>query len=1233
MSREQWSLQDLIQSRQRSGFVGRRAQVSQFVENLALEVDDERRRFLFNIHGDAGVGKTYLTLHLRQAAAERGAAAAYLDDRIEDLFSAMSMLARGLSPGGDWMEEFRKRADAYLQRRHELASDPHAPDGVADFLTRTTVIIGLQAARDLPFAGSLLAPVDASAVADQANRARAYLASKFRDHADARLLLSPAEELTPLFVSGLRRIAAKVGPVVLFIDTYERTGLLLDQWLRDMYAGRYGKLPGTLVTVISGQAPLDPNNWSEYLPVIADVPLDPFSDTEARQFLASKGITEKHAVELILKLSGRLPLWLATLASGRPGTAADIGDPVDDLVERFLKWENNPARRAIAVAAALPRNLNQDTLTPLAPDGQAPVLFAWLRSLPFVAQQGGIWRYHEVARAAMLRLQRTQAPSDWRSRHAALAGAHANWAAAAAGSVNEAWANPGWIDHTREETYHLLCADPVNNLPQALASAVKATVHGAIRARQWAELIGDAGSDTDQSTLREWGQLLSDSIHDDDVTEYLSVLISKAQLDEAGLLLALRERSNGHRLAGRFAEALDDFNRIIDVDPQLSAFSLPGLEASDHIDADFEIMVIFGLVNKLYDLTGSSLPDSSETIAQWQHMADDCIARARAVGQPLTLALALHAGVQVKLAADDYEVAVELLEEEYRQVAGVDGKLAADQAIMALTLLAKLQLGTLRNFKAASEAATKAIELIERDRYQVSAPSRQAALLSPHADLFTASVFSAWKNATDETAPDLAGYDLMLQQMELTKARASVRELYPASAPDTIGYDKRLSALNNAIHAQDILVGPTQPAEARERRHGQVRRDQRPLRQQRLQLWDLRTAARREPPPVMLAGLQAALGADEVVIYYYWLNSLVLLVVTMTAAAITAERKVLGPDQRSLLERLAEVLSSRKGPDRSLETTFIEQLAPVLMPVEGRPLLEGKQRLILSPHQLLRWYPFAAMPYQERPLVQSFAIRYAPNLTSLLVPRLHVGAPAMAALTVSHSCERPELGALRDAGAEAADIAAIYSAAAIPTDLMAGPTRADVLASIHNGRLSRAWCLHLATHGYSLMDDISRDAPLESVLELADNSVDGYEIAAADLGCEVVVLPACYSGQRDINARGVPEQPGDELFGLTAAFLGARCRSVLAPAWPTDYKFTSRIITAFHRNIAMGSPADIALAQAQRAILDTASEKQPPACHWASLTLIAIGRPISIPGAPVRQTASEVKPDARKEHA
>src|ERR1017187_10510921 len=239
MAGEKRSLQDLIRGRQQSGFVGRQGQVIQYQENLALPVDDERRRFLFNVHGDAGVGKTYLTKQLRRIAADGGAMTAYTDESVDDATSAMIAMSEEFRRCGVRLRDFEKRAASYRQRIHELESDPNAPDGVAAFLTRTAVTIGLHAVRDVPVAGSLLASVDDAAVADQANRARTYLAGKFRDHADVRLLLSPGEELTPVFVAGLNHLAAD-RPIALFFDTYERTAQLLDRWLRDLYAGRYG---------------------------------------------------------------------------------------------------------------------------------------------------------------------------------------------------------------------------------------------------------------------------------------------------------------------------------------------------------------------------------------------------------------------------------------------------------------------------------------------------------------------------------------------------------------------------------------------------------------------------------------------------------------------------------------------------------------------------------------------------------------------------------------------------------------------------------------------------------------------------------------------------------------------------------------------------------------------------------------------------------------------------------
>jgi tetratricopeptide (TPR) repeat protein len=284
--------------------------------------------------------------------------------------------------------------------------------------------------------------------------------------------------------------------------------------------------------------------------------------------LASKDITGETTIQVILTLSGRLPLWLATLADARSQGSADLGDPTGNAVERFLKWEDDPARRTVAIAAALPRKLNQDVLTIITPVDKVRELFSWLRGLPFVSQRGESWAYHDVVRAAMLRLRRAESPSEWRSEHDALAHANADWASEATeGTTNSTWATPDWIDYTREETYHLLCADPHGNLPKALTSAVKAAGHSTIRARQWAALIADAGRDTNNDQLREWGKRLSEGIHDGDLALYLTCLIDDAQLDKSALIAALAQRADAYRIMGRYDDALADLNRAIQLRP------------------------------------------------------------------------------------------------------------------------------------------------------------------------------------------------------------------------------------------------------------------------------------------------------------------------------------------------------------------------------------------------------------------------------------------------------------------------------------------------------------------------------------------------------------------------------------------------------------------------------------------------------------------------------------------
>ncbi len=143
--------------------------------------------------------------------------------------------------------------------------------------------------------------------------------------------------LTPLFLQDISKLAEKSG-VALFFDTYECTEDFLDNWLREILEGRYGEVPLNILVIIAGRQELDKNHWAPYEGLMIRFPLEPFTEEEAQQYLARKGITNSRVIEVILGLSGRLPLLVATLAAESPNDPSQVGDPSGTAVERFLKW-------------------------------------------------------------------------------------------------------------------------------------------------------------------------------------------------------------------------------------------------------------------------------------------------------------------------------------------------------------------------------------------------------------------------------------------------------------------------------------------------------------------------------------------------------------------------------------------------------------------------------------------------------------------------------------------------------------------------------------------------------------------------------------------------------------------------------------------------------------------------------------------------------------------------------
>jgi tetratricopeptide (TPR) repeat protein len=571
-------MQELIRQRSRAGFVGRSAERAAFRANFGTDPHDERHRFRFHVHGNAGVGKSFLLREWEHIAREQGALTAYVDDSAGSVPEMMAEISRQFAAQGRRLKELDRLLAAHRERRHEaeLAAmavldtqpDENGPSAGGRIVARA----GVAAAGMVPVVGPLAGMLDAEQLAHTADRLRASLITRFRNHEDLRLVLAPEQVLTPVL---LRELSDTAEPwIALFLDTYERTGPYLDPWLHEtMTTDRHGGMPATTVVATAGRTPLDAARWGGLADFVTDLPLAPFTETEARGLLAVKGVTAEPVVEEVLRLTGGLPVLVSTLAESRPTGPDDVGDPSATAVDRFLKWEENPARRAVALACALPRWLDGDVFRAVAqcPEDELEHVWAWLRGMPFVTDRDGErLRYHDVVRAPMLRAERRRSPRGWAQRQRGLAGLFRSWReeTGADRATGELWADRTWRELRLEETYHLLCAGERDALPQALRDVVQACEAGAAVAGRWARALLDAGVDADAEAASRWGTELTAALDTEGVTAALGLLLRRAGLDTRTQARARIVRGDALRGDGAYAQALTEYDRAVALDPE-----------------------------------------------------------------------------------------------------------------------------------------------------------------------------------------------------------------------------------------------------------------------------------------------------------------------------------------------------------------------------------------------------------------------------------------------------------------------------------------------------------------------------------------------------------------------------------------------------------------------------------------------------------------------------------------
>ena len=155
---------------------------------------------------------------------------------------------------------------------------------------------------------------------------------------------------------------------------------------------------------------------------------------------------------------------------------------------------------------------------------------------------------------------------------------------------------------------------------------------------------------------------------------------------------------------------------------------------------------------------------------------------------------------------------------------------------------------------------------------------------------------------------------------------------------------------------------------------------------------------------------------------------------------------------------------------------------------------------------------------------------------------------------------------LKFAELEAGEIKKLYPSSSVLLGKEATKLKAKDLSSQHD-------ILHFAAHA-----ELNPDDPLSSAILLAkrdgdEGRLEVREIFEMDLKASLVVLSGCETGLGKLSS-------GDELVGLTRAFIYAGTPSVVASLWKVDDASTAHLMSSFYKSLKTTSKAE-ALRQAQ----------------------------------------------------
>jgi CHAT domain-containing protein len=296
-------------------------------------------------------------------------------------------------------------------------------------------------------------------------------------------------------------------------------------------------------------------------------------------------------------------------------------------------------------------------------------------------------------------------------------------------------------------------------------------------------------------------------------------------------------------------------------------------------------------------------------------------------------------------------------------------------------------------------------------------------------------------------------------------------------------------------------------------------------------------------------------------------------------------QRVAAGDLAAKVRRLRVTIQEDEDENRSRE--YAKELHDILLgPV--RSLAAGKSLLIV-PHGVLHYLPFAALYDGNDYLMQNTLIRFLPSASTIRFLRTPSGTQKDPVLVLAN----PDL---QDPSLDLpfAETEGRYIAQSIPASEIFARSQAS--EEVFKARAPTFRMLHVASHG-----EFNGADALQSRLLLARSGTEDGSLTVGDLynmrlDADLVTLSACETGLGKV-------QTGDDVLGLTRGFLFAGSSNIVASQWKVDDQATGVLMQHFYANLSQGKPKREALREAQRETRKTYAHP----FYWAAFYLTGLG--------------------------